>query len=91
MRRVYARIHRLAVDRIPVLLTGESGVGKEIAARALHVFSKRACGPLVHINCGAIPAGLIETEFFGHERGAFSGAASEAATPGTYLNRLFVP
>jgi len=76
MRRVFSQIRRLATDRMPVLLTGESGVGKEIAARALHAFSSRASGQMVPINCGAIPAGLIETELFGHERGAFSGAAS---------------
>jgi two-component system response regulator AtoC len=89
MRTLSTRIRQLAVDRVPVLIYGESGVGKEIVARSLHHFSNRATGPWVAINCGAIPAGLIETELFGHERGAFSGATVaklgllEAADGGT--------
>lgn len=79
MRRVFVRLRRLASDRIPVLLTGESGVGKEVAAKALHTLSQRASGPMVPVNCGAIPAGLVETELFGHERGAFSGADTPKA------------
>jgi len=76
MRVLYTRIRQLATDRIPVLISGESGVGKEVVARSLHRFSPWASAPLVAINCGAIPAGLIETELFGHEKGAFSGAAT---------------
>jgi DNA-binding NtrC family response regulator len=89
MRTLHTRIRQLAVDRIPVLICGESGVGKEVVARSLHRFSPWSEEPLVAINCGAIPAGLIETELFGHEKGAFSGAASakvgliESAAGGT--------
>ena len=80
MRGLAERVRVLAADRVPVLVCGESGVGKEIVARALHEGSSRASGPWIPVNCGAIPAGLIETELFGHERGAFSGAG--AARPG---------
>jgi two-component system, NtrC family, response regulator AtoC len=89
MRGIATRIRILAADRIPVLVCGESGVGKEIVARSLHHLSPRADAPWVAINCGAIPAGLIETELFGHEKGAFSGATAakvgliEAADGGT--------
>ncbi len=80
MRAIYARVRQLAATGMPVLICGESGVGKEIVARALHELSARAHAPLVPINCGAIAPALVETELFGHEKGAFSGAAS--ARPG---------
>ncbi|MBZ0237972.1 MAG: sigma-54 dependent transcriptional regulator [Deltaproteobacteria bacterium] len=89
MRALAERVQVLAADRVSVLVCGESGVGKEIVARALHHLSPRARGPWLPVNCGAIPAGLIETELFGHERGAFSGASAakqgliEAAHGGT--------
>jgi two-component system response regulator AtoC len=80
MRRAYALAGRLARSEIPVLVSGETGTGKEGVARAIHVWSPRAAGPLVSFNCAAVPETLVESELFGHERGAFTGAA--AARPG---------
>ena len=74
MRRVYEIIARAAATSATVLLRGESGTGKELAARAIHYNSQRARGPFVKIDCTAIPEGLMESELFGHERGAFTGA-----------------
>lgn len=74
MRMVKALGARAAKSSIPVLITGESGVGKEVIARALHGASDRAGKPFVAVNCGALPDGLIESELFGHELGAFAGA-----------------
>jgi len=62
---------------VPVLLLGETGSGKEVVARAIHARSRRAAGPFLRMNCGAIPPGLIDSELFGHERGAFTGATAE--------------
>ncbi|WP_437318438.1 sigma 54-interacting transcriptional regulator [Sorangium sp. So ce385] len=73
--RVFDLIRRLAATDLPVLVTGETGVGKESAARALHEWSPRAKRPLVTLNCAAMPESLVESELFGYERGAFSGAA----------------
>ncbi|WP_437815484.1 sigma 54-interacting transcriptional regulator [Sorangium sp. So ce1078] len=75
MVRVFDLIRRLAATDLPVLVTGETGAGKESAARALHEWSPRAKRPLVTLNCAAMPETLVESELFGYERGAFSGAA----------------
>jgi two-component system response regulator AtoC len=74
MRDVYKAIGRAAATEEPVLIVGESGTGKELVATALHRHSRRGGGPFVRVNCGALPEGLIESELFGHERGAFTGA-----------------
>jgi DNA-binding NtrC family response regulator len=75
LRQVTQQLHRAAATDATVLLEGESGTGKELFARALHALSPRAEGPFVAINCAAIPDTLLETELFGHEKGAFTGAA----------------
>jgi two-component system response regulator PilR (NtrC family) len=74
MQKVFDMLRKVAVTRTSVLLTGESGTGKELAARALHAESPRTGAPFVAVNCGAIPETLIESELFGHVRGAFTGA-----------------
>lgn len=74
MRSVYAQVRQVARAAGPVLIAGESGVGKELVARALHAESDRAHGPLVPVNCAGIPAELMESELFGHTAGAFTGA-----------------
>ena len=76
MRRLAARVRRFAQHALPVLVTGESGTGKELVSRALHVEGPRAAAPFVAINVAALPRELVESELFGHERGAFTGAVS---------------
>jgi DNA-binding NtrC family response regulator len=82
MQEVYKIIGKTAARDVTVLLTGESGTGKELVARALHAYSPREKGPFVAINCAAIPDTLLESELFGYERGAFSGAIE--ARPGKF-------
>ena len=79
MQEVYRVIARLTATNLSALITGESGTGKELIAKALHQFSKRRNGPFIAINMAAIPRELIESELFGHEKGAFTGAASRYA------------
>jgi DNA-binding NtrC family response regulator len=82
LRKVFASLQRAAASDITVLLEGESGTGKELFARSLHALSPRADAPFVAINCAAIPETLLETELFGHEKGAFTGAV--ARKPGKF-------
>jgi DNA-binding NtrC family response regulator len=74
MRELYAKLDRVVKAEAPVLISGESGTGKELVARAIHRHSPRASGPFIPVNCGALPPNLIQSELFGHERGAFTGA-----------------
>lgn len=89
MKRVFALIQRVAPTEATVMIMGESGSGKELVADCIHMLSHRAQGPLVAINCGSIPASLIEAELFGYEKGSFTGASRshagvfERATGGT--------
>jgi len=89
MRQVFDLIDRLAPSELPASILGETGTGKELAARALHARSPRCDGPFIPVNCAAIPESLMESELFGHEKGAFSGAerqrkgAFEEADQGT--------
>ena len=76
LRHVMERIDQVAPTDAPVLILGETGSGKEVLARAIHAKSRRASGPVVRVNCGAIPPGLIDSELFGHERGSFTGAVN---------------
>ena len=91
MQSLRARIHQVAATSETVLITGESGTGKELVARAVHAASDRAAAPLVSLNCPVLSAHLMESELFGHERGAFTGADSprtgrfELADGGTIL------
>jgi hydrogenase-4 transcriptional activator len=71
---VMHRVEQVAATDAPVLIIGETGSGKEVVARAVHVRSRRAAAPIVRVNCGAIPIGLVDSELFGHERGSFTGA-----------------
>lgn len=77
LRGVMEKVHMVAVMNSPVLLTGETGTGKEVIANAIHDSSNRCNGPFIKMNCGAIPDTLIDSELFGHEKGAFTGATSE--------------
>jgi two-component system, NtrC family, response regulator AtoC len=89
MRGLYERIQRVAPTESTVLIVGETGTGKELVARAVHTLSPREAGPFLAVNCAALAEGLLESELFGHVRGAFTGATRdragvfEAASPGT--------
>ena len=93
MRKIVEVIEQVAPTDITVLITGESGTGKEVIAKAIHAASPRNKKPLITVNCGAIPEGIIESELFGHERGSFTGASEqrkgyfELADGGTHLPR----
>src|SRR5471032_2942180 len=93
MQDLYSKIRKVAPTDSNVLIQGESGTGKELVARALHNLSRRAKAPMISVNCAAIPETLIESELFGHEKGAFTGASAgraglvEAADGGTLFRR----
>jgi len=77
MQKIFDTVRKIARYKTTILLTGESGTGKELLARAIHEHSDRGSGPLVPVNCGAIPENLLESELFGHVKGAFTGAARD--------------
>ena len=77
MRQILAKVEKLARNQAPVFITGESGTGKEVAARLIHELGPRAAKPFLAVNCGAIPENLMESEFFGYRKGAFTGADAE--------------
>ncbi len=91
MRKVFDTIEQVAQSDVDVLVVGETGTGKELVARSIHRRSQRAAGPFVPVDCGAIPESLLESEFFGHEKGAFTGAENrrigllEFAERGTFF------
>ncbi|MBU6275379.1 MAG: sigma-54 dependent transcriptional regulator [Planctomycetes bacterium] len=77
LRHVMERVELVARSDVPVLILGETGTGKEVVARAIHTRSKRADGPFIRVNCGAIPPELVDSQLFGHEKGSFTGAADQ--------------
>jgi transcriptional regulator with PAS, ATPase and Fis domain len=77
IRQVLEMIAQVAPVDISILITGESGVGKEVVAKAIHKSSKRNNDPIIIVNCGAIPEGIIESELFGHKKGSFTGAGED--------------
>jgi transcriptional regulator with GAF, ATPase, and Fis domain len=76
LRGVMELVERAAPADVPILITGETGSGKEVVARAIHERSPRASGPIIRVNCGAIPTELVDSELFGHEKGSFTGAVA---------------
>src|SRR5262249_55325878 len=77
LREVMEQVERVAPTNAPVLILGETGSGKEVVTRAIHARSGRAQGPILRVNCGAIPPELVDSELFGHERGSFTGAVAQ--------------
>ncbi|MGH8216433.1 MAG: sigma-54-dependent transcriptional regulator [Rhodanobacteraceae bacterium] len=77
LKEVRTRITKVARSQAPIYISGESGVGKELVARSIHEIGPRAAGPFVPVNCGAIPSELMESEFFGHQKGSFTGAHAD--------------
>ena len=77
LKHVMERVELVASSDLPVLILGETGTGKEVVSRAIHARSKRADGPFIRVNCGAIPADLIDSQLFGHEKGSFTGASQQ--------------
>ncbi len=77
MQQLKATLHKLARSQAPVYISGESGTGKEVAARLIHLLGPRSSGPFIPVNCGAIPSELMESEFFGHKKGSFTGATED--------------
>lgn len=77
LRHVLERVELVARSDLPVLILGETGTGKEVVSRAIHARSKRSEGPFIRVNCGAIPAELVDSQLFGHEKGSFTGAAAQ--------------
>lgn len=77
LKHVIDRVELVAKSDVPVLILGETGTGKEVVSRAIHTRSKRGSGPFIRVNCGAIPAELIDSQLFGHEKGSFTGAAEQ--------------
>jgi transcriptional regulator with GAF, ATPase, and Fis domain len=77
LKHVIDRVELVAKSDVPVLILGETGTGKEVVSRAIHTRSKRGNGPFIRVNCGAIPAELIDSQLFGHEKGSFTGAAEQ--------------
>ncbi len=92
MKNIFQDIKKVAATDAPVLISGESGTGKELAAKAIHQLSSRNRGPFIAINCGAIPENLLESELFGHEKGAFTGAhvSREGRLEATNKGTLFL-
>jgi len=85
MRAVFAKIEEIAPSSAPILITGETGVGKDMVAKAIHFRSDRSCGPFLAVNCGSLSESLLESELFGHERGAFTGAVKASADAWRWL------
>ena len=93
MDRLRGQINKLSRSQAPIYVSGESGSGKEVAARLIHALGPRSSGAFVPVNCGAIPSELMESEFFGHTKGSFTGAVGDkqglfqAAAGGTLFPR----